>query len=61
MYKNPFLTDIYGLNTELLSLKLAARIEKIETSIRVLEDSGTRDYDLGGLGHFTAYRFPPAI
>lgn len=33
-------TIIYGLNTELLSLKLAARIEKIETSIKLLEDSG---------------------
>lgn len=33
-------TIIYGLNTELLSLKLAARIEKIEASIKLLEDSG---------------------
>jgi len=33
-------TIIYELNTELLSLKLAARIEKIETVIKLLEDSG---------------------
>ena len=33
-------TIIYGLNTELLSLKLAGRIEKIESTVKVLEDSG---------------------
>ena len=31
---------IYGLNTEILSLKLAARVEKIETAIKTLESSG---------------------
>jgi len=31
---------IYGLNTEILSLKLAARLEKIETAIKTLESSG---------------------
>jgi methyl-accepting chemotaxis protein len=31
---------IYGLNTELLSLKLAGRIENIETTVKVLENSG---------------------
>jgi methyl-accepting chemotaxis protein len=31
---------IYGLNTELLSLKLTGRIEKIETTVKLLEDSG---------------------
>ncbi len=34
-------TIIYGLNTELLSLKLAAHIEKIEANAQLLEDSGT--------------------
>jgi methyl-accepting chemotaxis protein len=33
-------TIIYGLNTELLSLKLAARLEKIEATVKLLEDSG---------------------
>lgn len=33
-------TIIYKLNTDLLSLKLAARIEKIETTIKLLEESG---------------------
>jgi len=31
---------IYGLNTDLLSLKLTARIEKIEAAVKLLEDSG---------------------
>jgi PAS domain S-box-containing protein len=34
-------TIIYGLNTELLSLKLVARIEEIERVITILEDSGS--------------------
>jgi signal transduction histidine kinase len=33
-------TIIYGLNTELLSLKLAARIEEIERAITIIENSG---------------------
>ncbi|GAK58123.1 methyl-accepting chemotaxis sensory transducer [Candidatus Vecturithrix granuli] len=33
-------TIIYGLNTELLSLKLARQIEKIEATIKLLEESG---------------------
>jgi methyl-accepting chemotaxis protein len=33
-------TIIYGLNTDLLSLTLDGRIEKIESTINVLEDSG---------------------
>ncbi len=31
---------IYKLNTDLLSLKLNMRIEKIEASVKLLEDSG---------------------
>jgi two-component system sensor kinase FixL len=33
-------TIIYGLNTELLALKLATRIEKIERTATLIEDSG---------------------
>ncbi|MDY0096196.1 MAG: PocR ligand-binding domain-containing protein [Candidatus Vecturithrix sp.] len=33
-------TIIYGLNTELLTLKLAMQVEKIETAINLLENSG---------------------
>ena len=33
-------TIIYGLNTELLSLKLDVHLEKIEHAVQLLEDSG---------------------